>query len=170
MKITPLDITQKSFRRAMRGCDRSEVEAFLALVAGEFEALAREVQGLREAVHRKDEELAELKGRERALQETMITAQKACEEIREAARKEAEITLSEAELQAEKIVQSAHQRYLRIVDDIAEMKRQRVQFEANVRNLVEGHLKLLQTFAEPPAEGVEYLGAKGAKKKTADEK
>jgi cell division initiation protein len=170
MKITPLDITQKTFRRAMLGFDRGEVEAFLALVASEFEALAKEVQGLREAVHRKDEELVELKGRERALQETMITAQKACEEIREAARKEAEITLSEAELQAEKIVQSAHQRYLRIVDDIAEMKRQRVQFEAGVRNLVEGHLKLLATFAEPPAEGVEYLAAKSAKKKTADEK
>ena len=170
MKITPLDITQKSFRRAMRGFERGEVEAFLSLVAAEFEALAKEVQGLREAVHRKDEDLAELKGRERALQETMITAQKACEEIREAARKEAEITLSEAELQAEKIVQSAHQRYLRIVDDIAEMKRQRVQFEANVRNLVEGHLKLLEAFAEPPAEGVEYLGTKSGKKKAADEK
>jgi len=170
MKITPLDITQKSFRRAMRGFDRGEVEAFLALVASEFEALAKEVQGLREAVHRKDEDLTELKGRERALQETMITAQKACQEIREAARKEAEITLSEAELQAEKIVQSAHQRYLRIVDDIAEMKRQRVQFEANVRNLVEGHLNLLETFAEPPAEGVEYLGKKTGKKKAADEK
>jgi cell division initiation protein len=167
MKITPLDITQRSFRRAMRGVARDEVEAFLALVASEFEALAKEVQGLREAVHRKDEELSELRSRERALQETMITAQKACEEIREAARKEAEITLSEAELQAEKIVQSGHQRYLRIIDDIGEMKRQRVQFEVNLRNLVQGHLKLLETFADPPSDAVEYLAAK---KKKADEK
>ncbi len=113
-----------------------------------------------------DEEISELRSRERALQETMITAQKACEEIREAARKEAEITLAEAELQAEKIVQGAHHRYTRIVDDINEMKRQRVQFEAEVRAMVDGHLKLLETFAHDGREaGVEYLPAK---KKTAD--
>jgi cell division initiation protein len=161
MKITPLDITQKSFGRALRGLDRQEVEAFLALVASEFEGLVKEVQGLREERHRQDETIAELKSRERALQETMITAQKACEEIREAARKEAEITLSEAELQAEKIVQAAHQRYLRIVDDINEMKRQRVQFEIGLRTLVEGHVKLLDTFADQGGEaGVEFLAGK----------
>ncbi|HEX9291194.1 MAG TPA: DivIVA domain-containing protein [Anaeromyxobacteraceae bacterium] len=168
MEITPLDITQKSFGRALRGFDREEVEAFLALVASEFEGLVREVQTLRADARRKDEDIAELRSRERALQETMITAQKACEEIREAARKEAEITLSEAELQAEKIVQGAHQRYLRVVDDIHEMKRQRAQFESGVRAIVEGHLKLLETFEDVGAErGIEYLPSK---KKAAEEK
>ncbi len=168
MKITPLDITQKTFGRALRGFDHQEVEAFLALVASEFEGLLKEVQTLREQERRKDEEIAELRSRERALQETMITAQKACEEIRESARKEAEITLSEAELQAEKIVQSAHQRYLRVVDDINEMKRQRVQFEAGLRSLVDVHLKLLETFAEGSREaGIEYLPSK---RKAAEEK
>lgn len=168
MKLTPIDITQKAFHRALRGVDRQEVEAFLALVASEFEGLVREVQSLREETRRKDEDITELRSRERALQETMITAQKACEEIRESARKEAEITLSEAELQAEKIVQSAHQRYVRVVDDINEVKRQRVQFEASLRSVVEGHLKLLETFTESgPEAGIEYLPAK---KKTADEK
>ena len=169
MNITPLDITQKSFRRALRGFDRAEVEAFLALVASEVEGLAKENQILRDATRRMEEEVADLRSRERALQETMITAQKACDEIREAARKEAEITLSEAELQAEKIVQSAHQRYLRIVDDIHEVKRQRAAFEGNVRAVVEAHLKLLEAFRDTPAEGggIEYLPAK---KKVVEEK
>ena len=152
MNLTPLDITQKQFRRALRGYDREEVEAFLSLVASEVEGLVREVTSLREAVQRKDEELTEHRGRERALQETLVTAQRASEEIRDAARKEAEITLSDAELQAEKIVQSAHGRFLKIVDDINEMKRQRVQFEAGVKTLVESHLKLLDAFKEAPRE------------------
>ena len=161
MKITPLDISQRSFGRSLRGFDRHEVEAFLALVASEFETVLKELQGLRDEVRRKDEQLSELRGRERALQETMITAQKACEEIREAARKEAEITLSEAELQAEKIVQSAHQRYLRVVDDMSEMKRQRVQFAASLRAVVEGHLKLLEAFGEGGTDGsLEFLPVK----------
>jgi cell division initiation protein len=109
----------------------------------------RENIALREDNTRKAEEIADHRSRERALQETLVTAQKASGEIREAARREGEITISDAELQAEKIVQGAHQRFLRIVDDINELKRQRVQFEAGIRTLVESHVKLLEAFREP---------------------
>jgi len=161
MNITPLDITQKQFRKAFRGYDAEEVEAFLSLVASEFEGLVREVTALREGTLRRDEELSAHRGRERALQETLVAAQKASEEIRDSARKEAQITLSDAELQAEKIVQSAHGRFLKIVDDINELKRQRVQFEAGMKTLVESHLKLLEAFREAPRdESVPFAAAR----------
>ncbi len=167
MNITPLDITQKQFRRVFRGLDPEEVEAFLALVAVEFEGLVKDVLSLREDNQRKAEEVVEFRGRERVLQETLVAAQKASEEIRESARKEAEITISDAELQGEKIVQAAHARFLRIVDDINELKRQRIQFETNVRTLVESHVKLLEAFREPAREeAVQYIPAR---KKVADE-
>jgi cell division initiation protein len=161
MKITPLDIQQKRFARALRGYDRDEVEAFLSLAATAFEDLVKEIHSLRENVERKDDEIAGHRGRERALQETLVAAQKASEEIRDSARREGEITIAEAELQAEKIVQGAHQRFLRVVDDIQEVKRLRIQFEASVRALVEGHGKLLDTFRETGTEDpVEYLSGR----------
>jgi cell division initiation protein len=166
--ITPLDIQQKGFRRALRGYDRQEVEAFLSLVASEFEELVKEAMSLREEVSRKAEEIAEYRNREKSLQETLITAQKASEEIRQASRKEAEIAISEAELQGEKIVQAAHSRFLRIVDDINELKRQRVQFEASVRALVEGQLKMLETFAEPQQRDEQVELLRGGKKASSD--
>ena len=168
MKITPLDITQKQFRRVIRGLDAPEVEAFLAFVASEFEELVKESTLLREQVKRQDEQLADHRARERALQETLVTAQKASEEIREAARKEAEITIAEAELQAEKIVQGAHTRFLRIVDDINELKRQRVTFEASIRATVESHLKLLETFREPLAAAGEEATQLAARRRAAE--
>ena len=168
MNITPLDITQKQFRRVFRGLDPEEVDAFLELVASEFEALVKEAVGLREVNQRRADDIAEFRSRERALQETLVTAQKASEEIREAARKEAEITISDAELQAEKIVQAAHSRFLRIVDDINELKRQRLQFEVNVRTLAEAHLKLIEAFREPGRdEAVQFMPP--ARKKAAEE-
>src|SRR5512140_2189068 len=168
MNITPLDITQKQFKKVFRGLDPEEVEAFLGLVAVEFEAIVKDNLALREDNQRKAEDIAEYRSRERALQETLVAAQKASEEIREASRKEAEITISDAELQAEKIVQGAHARFLRIVDDINELKRQRVQFESTVRMLVESHLKLIEAFQEPARdESVQFIP--GARKKLADE-
>ena len=168
MKITPLDVSQKQFRRVLRGYDRHEVEAFLSLVSSELEEAVKEVNVLRQETRRKDETISELRGRERALQETLISAQKASEEIRESARKEAEITISEAELQAEKIVQAAHGRFLRIVDDINELKRQRIQFEAGVRMLVDSHSKLLEAFQEPERqEAIPFIGP--SKRKAAED-
>jgi cell division initiation protein len=167
MNITPLDITQKSFKKTFRGLDAEEVAAFLALVANEFEGLVRELNTLREENRRKSDELVEHRGRERSLQETLVAAQRASEEIRESARKEAEITQADAELQAEKIVQGAHQRFLRIVDDINELKRQRVQFEAGLKSLAEGHLRLLEAFREPARE--EAVPFAAARKKLASD-
>jgi cell division initiation protein len=167
MNITPLDITQKQFRKVFRGYDAEEVEAFMTLVATEFETLVKEANALRENHQRQVEEIAEYRSRERALQETLVTAQKASEEIREAARKEAEITLSDAELQAEKIVQAGHQRFLRIVDDINELKRQRIQFETALKTIVESHIKLLDAFREPARD--ESVPLIQQRKKTADE-
>jgi cell division initiation protein len=160
MNITPLDITQKHFRRALRGFNREEVEGFLAMVAVEFEALVRESTALREDNHKKAEEIAEFRSREKVLQETLVTAQKASQEIREAARRETQITLSDAELQAEKIVQGAHARFLRVVDEINELKRQRVQLEGHIRMIVESHLKLLDAFREPAQEAVPLISSR----------
>ncbi len=161
MKITPLDIQQKRFARAFRGYDKEEVEAFLALTALAFEDLVKELHGLREDLQRRDEQIAAHRDLERALQETLVTAQKASDEIRESARKEGEIAIGEAELQADKIVQGARQRFLRIVDDIHELKRLRVQFESQVRSLVESHAKLLDAFQSADVEDpVEYLAGR----------
>ena len=158
MTITALDITQRQFKRALRGYEADEVQSFLHEVAGAFEAQARELQSLRDQLSRRDDEIESWKGRERMLQETLLTAQKACDDIREAARREADAMVADAELQAEKIVQGAHARFLRIVDDINELKRQRVQFETNVRTLAESHLKLIEALRDPAREeAVQYV-------------
>lgn len=146
MKITPLDIRQKRFETSFRGFAQREVEAFLELLAGEFEELVKENIALKEELKRAQARLEVHAERERTLQETMVTAQRISEDIKEASKKEAEIRIAEAAHQAEKIVQNAHQKLVQVVEDINELKRQRLQFEAQVRAVVQSHLKLLETF------------------------
>jgi cell division initiation protein len=167
MKITALDITHRRFARTFRGYDPEEVHGFLAEVAESFEALTRELQARQDEVAAKDEEMADLRSRERVLQDTLITAQKACEDLRENARKEAELLVSEAELQAERIVQGAHARFQRIVDDVGELKRQRIQLAAQLRSVLRAHDKLVEAFGDGEREErVEFLPAR---KKVAEE-
>ena len=74
MKLTPLDIQQQQFRTAFWGFDKREVDAFLDVLANDFEQLVRENNALREEIKRKDAELLDHRERERTLKETMITA------------------------------------------------------------------------------------------------
>lgn len=149
MKVTPLDVRQKRFETSFRGYSRAEVEAFLELLALDLEEAVKENIALKEEVERTHVKLELHVGRERTLQETMVTAQRISEDMRGVAKKEAEIVLAEAEHQAEKIVQAAHQKLIQVVDDINELKRQRVQFEAQVRAVIDAHGKLLEAFKSP---------------------
>lgn len=151
MKMTPLDIRQRRFQLGLRGYARKEVEGFLELAATEFEDVVRENIALKEEIHRLQTRLEHHEGRERALQETMIAAQRISEDVKAQARKEADIIVAEAELKAEKIVAGANARLVTLMQDLAELKRQKLQFEAQLDSLVDGHRKLLDVFRTRPS-------------------
>ena len=47
MKITPLEIRQKTFEKAFRGLDKDEVQAFLLTLSQQWEKLQDENKDLR---------------------------------------------------------------------------------------------------------------------------
>src|SRR6266851_4017591 len=122
MKMTPLDIRQRRFESSFRGLAHREVQDFLEVIANEFEELIKESIGLKEDLQHQQSQLDYYR--------------------------EGEIIVTSAEHQAEKIVQSAHQKLVQVVEDINELKRQRVQFESQLRGLVDGHSKLLEMFRQ----------------------
>jgi cell division initiation protein len=68
------------------------------------------------------------------------------------AEKEAKLVVSEAELKAERILNNAHNRLAQIHEDIAELKRQRTQFELKLRATIETYLKMLDMQKEEEIE------------------
>ena len=58
MKVTPLDIRRKEFKRAMRGYADEEVDVFLDDVADEFERLFQENIELQDRIARQDEQIS----------------------------------------------------------------------------------------------------------------
>lgn len=143
MKITSRDIRQKQFQKSLRGVDPEEVKAFLEEVATDYEELAQKNAELTESLQKAEKELEDHRAKEKTLQETLMAAQRIGEEMKEGARKESDLKLAEAELMSEKIVANANARLIQIVDDINELKRQRLQFESQLESLLSSHLKLL---------------------------
>src|SRR5260370_2217272 len=141
VKITSLDIRQKRFESAFSGFRKTEVEAFLELVASEFEELVKANLTMKDELSQIQLKLERHREAERALQDTLVTAQRMSGEIKANAKKEADFVLTQAEHQAEKIVQSAHQKLVQVVHDINHLKRQPLQFESHVSATLPPHSK-----------------------------
>jgi len=148
MKITPLDIQQQQFKVRFRGFDVREVDTFLEQMADAFESLQRESSALQEEVRRLKLESQGYREREETFKRAMLNSQEVLEQMQQNAQKSAELVIADAEVKAEKILNRAHNRLAQLHEDIAELKRQRMQIEMQIRSILESHTKLLDIGAE----------------------
>ncbi|MCB0384250.1 MAG: DivIVA domain-containing protein [Bdellovibrionales bacterium] len=144
MKIAPIDIAHKTFGRKMMGLDADEVMDFLRIVADEMESLVRDRNSLREAVREKEIAIVEFKERDELLKTTITTATRMAEKIREDAERESRLIVGDANQKSEMIVRDARDSLKKIYGEITDLKRVRMQFENNMRALVQSHLTMLE--------------------------
>ena len=144
IKITPLDIQQKQFRIKFRGFNILEVDNFLEQLAVSFRSLLQENAGLHEEIKKLKIETQRSQEREKAFEQAMSNSQKALEQMRENARKSADLVVADAEVVAEKMLTRTQNRLAQLHEDIAELKRQRIQIEVQIRSIIETHTKLLE--------------------------
>jgi len=145
MRISPLEIQQKQFKMKFRGFDVEEVFGFLEIVREEMEDLLRENSNLKQSIQRAESQIKEYRDMETTLRETLMTAQQMVEDYKTNARKEAELLVKEAESKADSLIKDAHERVIKIHEDITDMKGIRRHFREELRRLVEGHLRMLET-------------------------
>jgi len=144
MKITPIEIQQQQFKVKFRGFDVREVDKFLEQLADTFELLQQENKNAQDEIQRIKLESQGYKEREETFKRAMLNSQKVLDQMKENARKSAELIVANAEVKAEKILNRAHKRLSQLHDDIAELKRQRIQVEVQIRSIIEVHTKLLE--------------------------
>jgi cell division initiation protein len=148
MDFSPRDIQQQRFRIRFRGFDVREVDLFLEQMAENYNSLQAEGKALKEELRRLKLENQGYKEREETFKRAMMNSQKVMEQMRENARKSAEIIIADAEVRAEKTLNRAHNRLSQLYEDIAELKRQRLQIELQIRSVLEAHGKLLELSKE----------------------
>ncbi|WP_324676244.1 DivIVA domain-containing protein [Hymenobacter sp. GOD-10R] len=130
MKITALDIRQKTFEKAFRGLDKDEVQAFLLTLSQQWERMGDENRELRIKLEHATHEVSKMREVETSLYRTLKTAEDTGNSITEQAQRDAELRIREAQLKAEQLLNEARQKARNVVDDaykqaektVAEMK------------------------------------------------
>ena len=144
MRITPIEIQQHQFKTRLFGYDTAAVDHFLELLADELEGLNRQNIELKETLARTQSSLEQLREREKAVQDTLMTAQQVTEDLKINAHKEAEVLIAEAHLEGARVIRTSVEQKIQLVNEIQDLKRQKISFECGFRALVESHLKLLE--------------------------
>lgn len=144
MKIAPIDIAHKTFGRKMMGFDPDEVVDYLRSVADEMEELIRERNNLREQIREKDLAIIEFRERDELLKNTITTATKMSDKIQADSEREARLIINDANQKAEMIVSDARDSLKKIYTEVTDLKKLRMQFENNIRAIVQSHLTMLE--------------------------
>jgi cell division initiation protein len=150
MKVTPLDIQQQQFRVRVRGFDMVEVDNFLDVMANEIEELLRENNRLKEEERQKTEKIQKMERAERELRSVFISAQQIYEEMKNSARKEGDLIIEGAKSTARKILETAQAHAMQVETEVAPLKRQRAEFKAALKGILEIHLKLVDAHPGNP--------------------
>lgn len=145
MKLTPMDINNKEFKRGLRGYNAEEVDEFLDEVIENYEELFKENAKMKERLSAANDKIAQNEKIESTIQNTLVLAQQAADQAKENAQREAEMTLKNANDAAKKIMDKAHSDVLVVNDEYESIKQEFIKFRAKFRNFMNTQL---ETFDE----------------------
>ena len=144
MNVSPLDLRQTKFNKALRGFDPVEVTALLTAVADDYEEALREADRLKQDVSRMEVMLAEHRDAEKNLKVTLIAAQKLADDIKAQAEAEARQVIQGAEQRAAMLIEKAQ---LRVEDEQREIDGLRLK-RRDAETAVESTIQALRNTLE----------------------
>lgn len=87
MFITAAEITNKEFKKGLRGYNIDEVDEFLDKIAEDYESIYKENSLLKEKMQSLDEKISHYTKMENTIKDTLLLAQNASEQAKENAKK-----------------------------------------------------------------------------------
>ena len=148
-RITPVDIQHRTFKKALQGYDRAEVDQFLDEIIETLEDDAQHRAALEAEIADLKERISHFKAMEESLQNTLLLAQRTADEVKASAHKEADLIKEQARISAEREIST-------FTDAAADARRehQRANEAAEkargeLRGLLMTHLALLERTVVP---------------------
>lgn len=145
MKLTPMDINNKEFKKGFRGYISEEVDEFLDEVVENYEEVFKENSRLKESLSRSTDQIAHYEKIENTIQNTLLLAQNAAEQAKENTQREADIIIKNANETAQRVLDKAHTDVIQINDEYDKIKQEFIKFRAKFRNFMNTQT---QTFDE----------------------
>lgn len=141
MKLTPMDISNKEFKKVLRGYDSEAVDEFVDKIVEDYDVLFKENCILKEKMSVMDDKIDHYSNIESTIQNTLVLAQNAAEQAKEGAQKEADMIVRSANETAQKILDKAHDDVIRVNDEYERLKQDFIRFRVKFRSFMNVQLE-----------------------------
>jgi|JI8StandDraft_2_1071088.scaffolds.fasta_scaffold00866_7 cell division initiation protein len=149
MKITPIEIRQKTFeKKAFGGYDKDEVTAFLQALSQEWEKLNNDLREFKLKLEMAEKEVGQLRQVESSLFKTLKTAEDTGSHIIEQAKKDAELKVKEAQLKADEILNDARMQSKNLVQKADVKAKSMLQQTLSEMKKMKGECSMLEDYKE----------------------
>lgn len=138
MKITPLEIRQKTFERVFRGYDKDEVSAYLKSLSTEWEKILDENKEARIKLEAAEKEISKLREVESSLYKTLKTAEDTGANMIQQANRASELQLKETKMKADNMLREAREKSKHILG----------KTEARAREIISNMLDEVKTLEQ----------------------
>src|SRR5689334_2476658 len=144
MKITPLEIRQKTFEKTLRGYDKGVVNGFLLTLSQEWERSQDERKEMRGTMESSEREVSKLREVESSLVRTLKTAEDTGANVIDQANKSAELILRESQIKADALLNEAKMKAKNTIDEAEQTTRQLLaEMEDQLKALSDQYKSLL---------------------------
>jgi len=133
----------KKFRKALRGYNVKEVNAFINEVISQVEKMIAEDNRKTMIINNQNKELQNYKSMEEALKKSIVMAEETASQMKKMARIESESIINDAKKNANKIVSDALVRAQKIEAESAILKKNISIFKSRLKNIIEQQLQIV---------------------------
>jgi cell division initiation protein len=147
VKLTPLEIQNKEFKRGFRGYAEDDVEEFLDEVLKDYEFLYKENMDLKEKIKTMENQIAQYQNLENTLKDTLLVAQETAESVKNLGQKEAEAIIADARKKAQQMIEEAEWKVEKLNGNFADLKKQIGIYAAKTKSLLMSQMELLETIS-----------------------
>lgn len=148
MRITPLDIRQKSFEKVFRGYDKDEVTAFLQTLSQEWERMVDDYKELKFKLEASHDEIKKLREVESSLFKTLKTAEDTGSNMIEQAKRTADLHMKETQMKAEAVINESKSKAKAMIENAEHKTRQIIEsMEDEVKSLEQTY-KMLENYRD----------------------
>jgi len=143
--ITPADIENKIFGKAVRGYKEEEVDEFLNEIIYDMENLIRENNQLKAKLEKAKEQVGKQVSTERSVYETLEAAKNLMNDIAASAERRAEVLLKDAQLEANLIKKEAKESVIRLTEESESLQRRVNSLRSRYIEMLEAELTRLDS-------------------------
>jgi cell division initiation protein len=143
VKITPVDIQHKQFKRGLQGYAREDVDAYLDEIIESMEEDIEERTRLASEINDLRDKVSHFKAMEASLQSTLVLAQRTADELKANAHKEVDLAKQRATLELDNELAAVRRQIQEAKEELQRARDHVNMVKHDLRNFLSRHLALI---------------------------